>query len=163
MYARDSDNWPSRNPPGPWTAHNGLAEHASRPFGGSDKIPGHPRLPAPLPARAWLERAGGVVSIAASLPLGTATQGEGQEEQIGALGLVVNCIVRYNTIYTQRALEQLAADGYEIRRDDVRRLSPLGYEHVTLTGRYHVILADPIRRGEYRPLKTPDLADLASA
>lgn len=80
---------------------------------------------------------------------------QGQEEQLGALGLVVNCIVLYNTIYTQRALDQLAAEGYEVLRDDIRRLSPLGYEHITLTGRYHLILADPIRRGEYRPLKTP--------
>ena len=69
----------------------------------------------------------------------------------------------YNTIYTQRALDQLAAAGYEIQRGDIRRLSPLEHEHITLTGRYHLILADPIRRGEYRPLKTPDLADLASA
>jgi TnpA family transposase len=87
----------------------------------------------------------------------------GQEEQIGALGLVVNCIVLYNTIYTQRALDQLTAAGYEIQREDIRRLSPLGHEHITLTGRYHIALTETIRRGEYRPLKTPDLAELASA
>ena len=87
----------------------------------------------------------------------------GQEEQIGALGLVVNCTVLYNTIYTQRALDQLAGHGYEIQREHVRRLSPLGHQHITFTGRYHIALADTIRRGEYRPLKTPDLADLASA
>ncbi len=87
----------------------------------------------------------------------------GQEEQIGALGLVVNCIVLYNTIYTQRALDQLSAAGFEIQREDIRRLSPLGHEHITLTGRYHIALTETIRRGEYRPLKTPDLAELASA
>lgn len=69
----------------------------------------------------------------------------------------------YNTVYTQRALDQLAAESHEACREDIRRLSPLGYEHITLTGRYRLILADPIRRGEYRPLKTPYLADLASA
>ena len=87
----------------------------------------------------------------------------GQEEQIGALGLVVNCIVLYNTIYTQRALDQLTAAGYEIQREDIRRLSPLGHEHISLTGRYHIALTETIRRGEYRPLKTRDLAELASA
>ena len=66
----------------------------------------------------------------------------------------------YNTIYTPRALDQLASEGYDIRREDIRRLSPLGYEHITLTGRYHLILPDPIRHGEYRPLKTPDLSEL---
>jgi TnpA family transposase len=83
---------------------------------------------------------------------------EGQEEQLGALGLAVNCIVLYNTIYTQRALEQLKAEGHDIRREDVRRLSPLAYEHITLTGRYHLILPELIRRGEYRPFKTLDAA-----
>ena len=87
----------------------------------------------------------------------------GQEEQIGALGLVVNCIVLYNTIYTQRALDQLTAAGHEIQREHIRRLSPLGHEHITLTRRYHITLTEPIRRGEYRPLKTPDLTDLATA
>ncbi len=69
--------------------------------------------------------------------------------------MVVNCIVLYNTIYTQRALDQLTAAGYEIQREDIRRLSPLGHEHIALT--------ETIRRGEDRPLKTPDLAELASA
>ena len=34
---------------------------------------------------------------------------EGQEEQLGALGLIVNTIVVYNTIYIQRALDHIAA------------------------------------------------------
>jgi len=63
----------------------------------------------------------------------------------------------------QRALDQLTAEAYEIRRDDIRRLSPLAYGHLTLTGRYQVILAEAIRRGEHRPLKTTDHAGLASA
>ena len=46
------------------------------------------------------------------------------EEQLGARGLVVNCIVLYNTIYTQRALDHLKAEGYDIHREDIRRLSP---------------------------------------
>lgn len=96
----------------------------------------------------------------ASCPSPTA---EGQEEQLGSLGLIVNCIVLWNTLYMQRALDQLAAQGYEICREDIRRLSPLAYEHLTLTGRYRVILAEAIRRGEYRPLKTTDHADPASA
>jgi hypothetical protein len=45
-----------------------------------------------------------------------------------------------------------------MQREDIRRLSPLGHEHITLTGRYHIALTETIRRGEYRPLKTPDLA-----
>jgi hypothetical protein len=49
------------------------------------------------------------------------------------------------------------------QREDIRRLSPLGPEHITLTGRCHIALTETIRRGEYRPLKTPDRAEIASA
>ena len=50
---------------------------------------------------------------------------EGQEDQWGALGLVVNIIILWNTLYINAALEQLAGEGYSIRSEDVARLSPL--------------------------------------
>jgi TnpA family transposase len=81
---------------------------------------------------------------------------QGQEEQLTALGLVVNCIALYNTIYTQRALDQLTTLEHPIRDEDIERLSPLGHEHITLTGRYRIALPDPLHdRAAYRPLKTP--------
>jgi len=55
---------------------------------------------------------------------------EGQEDQLGALGLVINAVVLWNTRYIQRALDQLSALGVEIRPEDVERLSPLGYGHI---------------------------------
>ena len=80
----------------------------------------------------------------------------GQEEQLTALGLVINCIALYNTIYTQRTLDHLAATGHPARDEDIERLSPLGHDHITLTGRYHIALPDPLRdRAAYRALKTP--------
>ena len=39
---------------------------------------------------------------------------EGQEDQLGALGLVVNAIVLWNTIYMEAALNQLRAEGLEV-------------------------------------------------
>jgi len=86
---------------------------------------------------------------------------DGQEEQLTALGLVVNCIALYNTIYTQRALEHLNDAGHAIRDEDIERLTPLTHDHITLTGRYRIALPDPLRdRSAYRPLKnsTPDAA-----
>jgi len=47
----------------------------------------------------------------------------GMEEQLGALGLVLNCIVLWNTFYMNAALEQLRAEGYPVRDEDVARLS----------------------------------------
>jgi TnpA family transposase len=51
---------------------------------------------------------------------------QGQEEQLTALGLVVNGIALYNTIYTQRALDHLATVEHAIRDQDIEHLSPLG-------------------------------------
>jgi TnpA family transposase len=88
---------------------------------------------------------------------------EGQEEQLGALGLVVNCIVLYDTLYTQRIAEQLRADGHQISDEDIRRLSPLVIEHINLVGRYHITLAEAILHGGYRPLNSAALIETTSA
>jgi hypothetical protein len=61
---------------------------------------------------------------------------EGQEDQFGALGLVVNIIVLWNTLYIDAALQQLRAESFPVLPEDVVRLSPLVYEHTNLLGRY---------------------------
>ena len=80
---------------------------------------------------------------------------EGQEDQLGSLGLVVNVIVLWNTIYMDAALNQLSAEGFDVRPEDVARLSPLGFDHINMLGRYAFILPDQIARGELRPLRDP--------
>ena len=80
---------------------------------------------------------------------------EGREDQLGALGLAVNVIVLWNTLYTDAALAQLRAEGLQVRDEDVARLSPLGFEHINMLGRYAFILPDTIARGELRPLRDP--------
>ena len=55
---------------------------------------------------------------------------EGQEDQLGSLGLVVNVIVLWNTIYMDAALSQLRAEGFDVLPEDVARLSPLGFDHI---------------------------------
>src|SRR5216684_5982085 len=61
---------------------------------------------------------------------------EGQEDQLGALGLVLNGVVLWNTLYMEAALKQLRAEGAEVRDEDVARLSPLVYHHINFQGRY---------------------------
>ena len=51
---------------------------------------------------------------------------EGQEDQLGALGLVVNIIVLWNTIYTDAAVQQLRTEGFPVKAEDLARLSPPG-------------------------------------
>lgn len=78
---------------------------------------------------------------------------EGQEEQLGALGLVVNAMVLWNTLYMHRALEEMRAKGMKIAAEDVERLSPLGYDHINMLGRYTFSLSDEIRQGAFHPLR----------
>jgi TnpA family transposase len=80
---------------------------------------------------------------------------EGQEDQLGALGLVVNVIILWNTLYINAALEQLASEGYTIRDEDVARLSPLVFDHINLLGRYAFSVPDSVARGQLRPLRNP--------
>jgi len=80
---------------------------------------------------------------------------KGQENQLGALGLVVNVIVLWNTIYMDAALNQLRAESFDVRDEDVGRLSPLDFEHINMLGRYAFTLPDAVARGELRPLRNP--------
>ena len=77
-------------------------------------------------------------------------------EKLGALGLVVNAIVLWNTRYMDAVLSQLQADGDAIEDADVRRLSPLVHKHLNFLGRYHFSLAGDIRGGVLRELRDPN-------
>jgi TnpA family transposase len=88
---------------------------------------------------------------------------EGQEDQLGALGLVVNLVVLWNTIYMNAALAQLRIEGFDVNPRDVERLSPLGHKHINMLGRYAFTLPDIVARGELRPLRNPDTASLDEA
>jgi TnpA family transposase len=81
---------------------------------------------------------------------------EGQEDQLGALGLVVNALVLWNTRYMDAAVTHLKAAGMEIKKDDLERLSPLGNKHFNVLGRYHFSTTDAVLRGELRPLRDPE-------
>lgn len=81
---------------------------------------------------------------------------EGQEDQLSALGLVLNAAVLWNTLYTQAALKQLKAEGLPVKTSDVVRLSPLPHKHINVLGRYSFVLAEPAANGELRPLNNPE-------
>ncbi len=71
---------------------------------------------------------------------------------------MVNVIVLWNTIYMDAALNRLRAEGHEVRDEGVARLSPLGFEHINMLGRYAFTLPEPVARGELRPLRDPNSA-----
>lgn len=80
----------------------------------------------------------------------------GQEDQLGALGLVLNIITLWNTIYMDAAINQLRQEGFPVYDEDVARLSAYGYGHINMLGRYSFAMPDEVKRGELRPLRTSD-------
>jgi hypothetical protein len=76
---------------------------------------------------------------------------EGQEDQLGALGLVVTALVLWNTRYMDAALSHLRSQSAEVKPEDVVRLSPLADKHFNVLGRYHFTVTDSILRGDLRP------------
>lgn len=80
---------------------------------------------------------------------------EGQEDQLGALGLVTNALVLWNTIYMQAALDHLREQGEDVKEENEARLSPLSHKHVNMLGHYSFTLAEQVMNGQLRPLKQP--------
>jgi len=81
---------------------------------------------------------------------------EGQEDQLGALGLVINAAVLWNTIYMEESLKHLQDEFFEIREEDEARLSPLVHEHINVLGHYSFTLSDSVLKGGLRPLNKMD-------
>lgn len=60
----------------------------------------------------------------------------GQENQLGALGLVVNTIVLWNTAHMDRILRGLKEKNLLLLNNDISRLSPLAHSHINMLGRF---------------------------
>ena len=71
---------------------------------------------------------------------------EGQEDQLGALGLVVNAIVLWNTLYMEAALKQLHHGGIKVASADVARLSPWCIDTSTFRGGTRLPCRSPLLR-----------------
>ena len=61
---------------------------------------------------------------------------ENQRYRASGLNLLVTAIILWNTVYLQRAVEHLQKEGIEPETTDLMHLSPLGWEHINLTGDY---------------------------
>lgn len=79
---------------------------------------------------------------------------EGQEDQLGALGIVLNAATLWNTRYLNAIVEELRKQGHPVLDEDAARLSPLGHAHVNELGRYRFPTLDP--GAGLRPLRDPD-------
>jgi TnpA family transposase len=83
---------------------------------------------------------------------------EGQEDQLAALGLVLNAVVLWNSRYLDAIVAELRSRGVPVRDEDVARLSPLGHAHVNCLGRYAFTRQQP--GTGLRALRDPSTPDV---
>ena len=86
---------------------------------------------------------------------------ENQRHRASGLNLLVAAIILWNTTYLQRAVDQLRIQGHDPEHGDLAHLSPLGWEHINLTGDYHWDSSSTIGPDQFRPLRIK--ADTAAA
>jgi TnpA family transposase len=79
----------------------------------------------------------------------------GLENQLGALGLVLNCVTLWTTRYLDAAVTNLQAQGYPIKDEDIARLSPFVHSHLGVHGIY-AFTAPELPPGTIRDLRDPD-------
>ena len=67
-------------------------------------------------------------------------------------GNPAGAIVLWNTTYLEAAMRHLERQGRPLPTDMLQHLSPLGWQHINLTGDY--LWTDPVTRaGQLRPLR----------
>ena len=81
----------------------------------------------------------------------------GLENQLGALGLVLNCVVLWTTVYLDAAVRQVRAQGYPVLEEDLARLSPFVNTNLGVHGTYSFVLPD-LAAGAIRELRDPEAA-----
>ena len=70
------------------------------------------------------------------------------------LNLLVAALILWNTTYLQRAVDHLRDQRQHPAPGDLAHLSPLGWEHINLTGDYHWETSPTLGPDQFRPLRT---------
>ncbi len=83
---------------------------------------------------------------------------EQQRYRASGLNLVTAAIVLWNTVYLERVTNGLRAKGHAVDDALLQYLSPLGWEHINLTGDYLWRNSVKIGAGKLRPLRPLQLA-----
>ena len=76
-----------------------------------------------------------------------------QRYRASGLNLVTAAIVLWNTVYLERAVNALRDHGQTVDDGLLRYLSPLGWEHINLTGDYVWRSSTRTGSGKFRPLR----------
>ena len=83
---------------------------------------------------------------------------EQQRYRASGLNLVTAAIVLWNTVYLDRATAALRGNGEPLDEALLAFLSPLGWEHINLTGDYLWHRSARLGTGKFRPLRPASAA-----
>ena len=78
---------------------------------------------------------------------------EQQRYRASGLNLVTAAVVLWNTVYLERAANALRGNGHAVDDALLQYLSPLGWEHINLTGDYLWRSSAKIGAGKFKPLR----------
>jgi hypothetical protein len=119
--------------------------------------------PCQTPCGAWVRRRVKCGKSSSTYPIFFHRQGkirdrtfENQSFRASGLSLLTAAIVHWNTVYLDRAVQHLRAQGVHVPDDLLAHVAPLGWEHIALTGDYVWTSANP-------PLSFRPLRDVRSA
>jgi TnpA family transposase len=79
---------------------------------------------------------------------------ENQRYRASGLNLIVAAIILWNTVYLERAIAALREHGIAIEDESLVHLSPIGWEHINLTGDYTWQSTGRVPKGKFRPLRS---------
>ena len=78
---------------------------------------------------------------------------ENQRYRASGLNLVIAAIVLWNTVYLERIIQHMKDTGQTVNENLLKHLSPLGWEHINLTGDYVWQQSKVMEKGEFRSLQ----------
>jgi Tn3 transposase DDE domain len=78
---------------------------------------------------------------------------EAQQHRAGGLNVVLTAIALWNTTYLARAVDTLRSEGDVIPDSLLEHLSPLGWDHINITGDYIWDTQVQSVAGSLRPLR----------
>ncbi|HFY7668359.1 TPA: Tn3 family transposase, partial [Salmonella enterica subsp. enterica serovar Typhimurium] len=81
---------------------------------------------------------------------------ENQSYRASGLTLLTAAISLWNTVYIERAIDSLKRKGIPLNEQLISHLSPLGWEHINLSGDYVWRTNLKLGQGKYRSLRSVD-------
>ena len=76
-----------------------------------------------------------------------------QRHRASGLNLVVAAIILWNTVYLERAVNAMRAQGIKFDEQLLKHVAPIHWNHIILTGDYSWKQSSRVGKGGFRPLR----------